>query len=139
MLFVIGGGVFMGGTLKTFEDLECWKAANEVRRFVMKLVKKFPPEEKYSLANNMTRASRSVTQNIAEGFGRFHYQENVQFCRQSRGSLYELVDQLITARDEEYISEADLKEGRERISKATALLNGYINYLLRAKQRTSNE
>ncbi len=129
----------MARSLTTFEDLECWQVATEVRRFVMKLVKKFPPEEKYSLANNMTRASRSVTQNIAEGFGRFHYQENVQFCRQSRGSLHELVDQLITARDENYISEGELQEGRERISKATALLNGYINYLLRAKQRTSNE
>lgn len=69
----------MARSLTTFEDLECWQAATEVRRFIMKLVKKFPPEEKYSLANNMTRASRSVTQNIAEGFGRFHYQENVQF------------------------------------------------------------
>ena len=91
----------MGGSLKSFEDLDCWKAGTEVRRFIMILVKKFPAKEKFSLIDNMTRASRSVTQNIAEGFGRYHFQENIQFCRQSRGSLQELLDQLITSLDEE--------------------------------------
>lgn len=124
----------MAGSLKTFEDLECWQAATEVRRFVMHIVKKFPAEEKYSLTDDMRRASRSATHNIAEGFGRYHYQENVQFCRQSRGSLSELIDQFMTARDEEYISDGELREGRRRIDKAMALLNGYINYLLRAKR-----
>ena len=129
----------MGDSLKSFEDLECWQAATEVRRFMMKLIKRFPPEEKYSLANDMTRAARSVTHNIAEGFGRFHFQENIQFCRQSRGSLHELVDQLITARDENYISEDEYTKGKQFLDKAMALLNGYINYLLRAKQRTNNK
>lgn len=104
----------------------------------MTVVKEFPQKEKYSLMDDMTRAARSVTHNIAEGFGRYHFQENVQFCRQSRGSLQELVDQLITARDEEYISHEKYREGKERIDKAMALLNGYINYLLRAKQVNSS-
>ena len=129
----------MGDSLKSFEDLECWQAATEVRRFVMSLVKKFPDKEKYSLANDMTRAARSVTHNIAEGFGRFHFQENIQFCRQSRGSLHELLDQLITARDENSISEETYIEGKQRIDRALAILNGYINYLLKAKQRTNNK
>jgi four helix bundle protein len=125
----------MGENLKSFEELECWKAATDVRRFIMIIAKNFPREEKYSLTDNMMRAARSATQNIAEGFGRFHFQENVQFCRQSRGSLHELLDQLITALDEKYISSQDYHEGKERIHKALALLNGYINYLLRAKQQ----
>jgi four helix bundle protein len=124
----------MGGSLKSFEDLDCWKAGTEVRRLVMALVKKFPPEEKYSLTNDMTRAARSVTHNIAEGFGRFHFQENIQFCRQSRGSLQELLDQLITALDEKYISQEDYNEGKQHIDKTLALLNGYINYLSKAKK-----
>lgn len=131
----------MAESLKSFEDLECWKAATEVRRFIMKLAKKFPPKEKYSLGDDMIRASRSATHNIAEGFGRFHFQENIQFCRQSRGSLNELLDQLITARDEKYISEEEHDEGKQWISKALALLNGYINYLLKAKEEriTNND
>lgn len=129
----------MAGSLRSFEDLECWKAATQVRRYVIGLVKKFPDKEKFALSDDMTRAARSATHNIAEGFGRFHFQENVQFCRQSRGSLDELLDQFITALDEKYITEDEYERGKELIDKALALLNGYINYLLRAKQQTSNQ
>ena len=123
------------GSFKTFEDLECWKACTEVRRFIIQLVKKYPKEEKYGLVDDMKRAARSTTHNIAEGFGRFHFQENIQFCRHSRGSLYELIDQLITSKDDAFISHEDYQKGRELISKALALLNGYINYLSRQKER----
>jgi four helix bundle protein len=114
---------------KSFEDLQCWQACREVRVFITKLVKSYPGEEKFSLVDNMKRAARSTTQNIAEGFGRFHYRENLQFCRVSRGSLYELIDDLITSMDEGFISNEQYQQGREKISKALALLNGYINYL----------
>ena len=56
------------------------------------------------MVDDMKRAARSTTHNVAEGFGRFHFQENVQFCRISRGSLYELIDQLITSKDDDYIT-----------------------------------
>ena len=116
---------------RSFEDLQCWQACREVRIYIANLVNKYPKEEKYSLVDNMKRASRSTTQNIAEGFGRFHYRENMQFCRISRGSLYELIDDLITSVDEGFISREDCQKGKEKISKALALLNGYNNYLSR--------
>ena len=125
------------GGFKTFEDLDCWKACTRVRRYITKLVKKYPKEEKYGLAGDMKRAARSTTHNIAEGFGRFHFQENIQFCRHSRGSLHELIDQLITSLDEEFITEEEYKEGRVFISDALGLLNGYINYLSRQKRAIS--
>ncbi len=89
----------------------------------------------------MRRASRSPTRNIAEGYGRYHFQENIQFCRQSRGSLFELIDDLITAKDEGYITEQEYNEARAKINIALRLLNGYINYLERAKkqQLTNNK
>jgi four helix bundle protein len=74
--------------IRSFEDLECWKACTDFRRFIRGLIRKLPPEEKYELASQMKRASRSLTNNIAEGYGRFHFKENAQFSRQSRGSLY---------------------------------------------------
>jgi len=101
----------------------------------MHLIKKYPKEEKFAIVDDMKRAARSSTHNIAEGFGRFHYQENIQFCRQSRGSLYELIDQLITSLDDNLITEEEYKKGRELIDKSLALLNGYINYLSRAKNK----
>jgi len=89
----------------TFETLEVWKEGRELRKEISTLVKSFPPEEKYKLVDQMIRASRSVTNNISEGYGRFHYQENIQFCRESRGSLYELIDHFTIASDEGYITE----------------------------------
>ncbi len=124
--------IYMGGSsFKTFEDLQCWQACREVRLFIMDLVKSYPKEERYSIVDNMKRAARSTTQNIAEGFGRFHCRENLQFCRISRGSLFELTDDLITSLDEGFISKEDYDLGREKISTALALLNGYISYLNR--------
>ena len=127
-----------GKSFKTFEELECWRACTELRRYVYELVKKYPNEEKFSLVDDMKRAARSTTHNIAEGFGRFHYQENIQFCRHSRGSLYELIDQLITSFDENHITKEEYEKGRAMISKALALLNGYINYLSRQKKRMAD-
>jgi four helix bundle protein len=118
---------------RSFEELECWKACTEVRRFITELVKSYPKEEKFGIAGDMKRAARSTTHNIAEGFGRYHFQENIQFCRVSRGSLHELIDQLFTSKDEEFITDADYRKGRELIARALPLLNGYINYLSRQR------
>lgn len=123
--------------VRSFEDLECWKAGKELRIFVSQITKTFPAGEKYALISQMNRAARPVTNNIAEGYGRFHFQENIQFCRQSRGSLTELLDDLLIAHEENYISDEVLKEGRALVSKCLATLNGYINYLTEAKGRYS--
>jgi four helix bundle protein len=119
--------------IRTFENLECWKACREVRNRFSMLIKTLPNQERNALADGIRRASRSITENIAEGFGRFHYQENIQFCRISRGSLFELLDQLITAQDEKYIKKEEFGEIRQMILHAIKILNGYINYLKNAK------
>ncbi|MDR7209674.1 four helix bundle protein [Flavobacterium piscis] len=121
-------------SLKSFEDLECWKAARELRIFVSQnILSKFPNDEKYALTSQLKRSSRSVSDNIAEGFGRYHYQENIQFCRIARGSLTEFLNQVITALDENYIEEDLLQKFRERFERTKAILNGYINYLAKTK------
>ena len=119
--------------IKSFEDLSCWQKARDLRNVVKDLISTFPEYEKYELVSQMRRASRSVTHNIAEGFGRFHFQENIQFCRISRGSLHELLDQFITALDEGYISEEAYKNFKKQVNTCLAILNGYINYLNKAK------
>ena len=79
---------------QSFEELEVYQLARELRKEIYSLTKKLPVEEKFNLAGQMRRAATSLTNNIAEGHGRYHYQENIQFCRQSRGSLMELIDDL---------------------------------------------
>jgi four helix bundle protein len=87
------------------------------------------PRAEFNLIDNITRAARSTTRNIAEGFGRFSYQENTQFCRIARGSLFEIIDDVITMFEEKYITEEEYKEGRNKIEHAIKVLNGYIHYL----------
>lgn len=113
----------------TFEDLEVWQKGRELRKDFSQLIRQLPSVEKFRLADQILRASRSVTANIAEGYGRFHYQENIQFCRQARGSLFELVDHLTVAFDEGYIDEEESRAFSERIFEVIRMLNGYIKYL----------
>lgn len=68
-----------------FTELEVWKKSRDFRNKMFKLTKGFTVSEKYVLTDQLLRASRSITANIAEGHGRFHYQENIRFCRMARG------------------------------------------------------
>jgi four helix bundle protein len=119
--------------ISTFEDLECWQACRKLRVFVAReVLPSLPPDEKYRLGDQLLRAARSTTANIAEGYGRFHYRDNAKFCSNSRGSCCEVLDHLITANDERLIDGLLLERGRGLVSGALNLLNGYIRYLRRA-------
>ncbi|MGV3598097.1 MAG: four helix bundle protein [Bacteroidota bacterium] len=120
-------------TLKSFEELDVWKECRQLRIRISELTMKLPKQEEYRLKDQLLRASSSVTANIAEGYGRFHFQENIQFCRQARGSLSEIKDHLITAVDEGFITNNDLTEFKELVEKCTRMLNGYISYLKASK------
>ena len=80
----------MGDKRHHFTDLLCWKKGAELRKLIYSIARKLPENEKFILGNQLRRAAVSITSNIAEGYGRFHYQENIQYCRQSRASIYEL-------------------------------------------------
>ncbi len=124
--------------IRSFEDLECWKIGVEIRKLSMKIVRTLPPEEKYDLGSQLKRASRSITANIAEGYGRFHFQENIQFCRISRGSAYETIDHLLVATEESYITQLEMDNAKKLINKFLRVLNGYINYLSNAKKNNNH-
>ncbi|WP_317899085.1 four helix bundle protein [Aurantibacillus circumpalustris] len=121
----------------SFEELECWKEAVVLRKQIRIKIRSFQVEEKYKLIDQLKRATRSVTANIAEGFGRYHSQENSQFCRHSRGSLHEIIDHLIVANEEGYLTDNELNELKQQTLKCIAILNGYINYLQKAKINTT--
>ena len=123
----------MDNEVKSFTDLEVWKSARELRKEIYKIVKNLPEIEKFGLNTQMCRAAVSVTANIAEGYGRFHFKETVQFARHARGSVYELHDHLITCIDQNYIEESVFEEiVKSWIEKTIQLLNGYIRYLNKA-------
>lgn len=118
---------------KDLKDLEVWKQARELRKDISKFCKGLPEYEKFKLVDQLVRASRSVTANIAEGHGRYHYQENIQYCRQARGSLVEMYDHMTVALDELYINEDTFNAFDQKIERVTKMLNGYIAHLKKLK------
>jgi four helix bundle protein len=116
----------------TFEGLACWQEARRLRIMVAReFVKRLPADERWRLGDQLLRAARSTTANIAEGYGRYHYRDNYRFCSHSRGSSFEVLDHLITAVDEGLLSEASLEQGREAVCSTVKVLNGYMAYLRR--------
>jgi four helix bundle protein len=109
-----------------FTDLDAWKHARSLRREIFRAVVDFPSHENYGLSSQIKRAASSVTANLADVYGRYSYQENVQFCRQRRGSLYELRDHLTTALDAGYIRQEKYEELEVMAISAIKLVNGYI-------------
>ncbi|MFK7934484.1 MAG: four helix bundle protein [Saprospiraceae bacterium] len=119
---------------ENFTDLAVYKSCRVFKKKISATTKVcFPPDEKWRLTDQIIRASRSVTAQIAEGHGRYHYQENIQFCRVARGSLSEILEHLITAFDEEYISQDNLKDLKDDWDHCMKLLNGYIKFLKNKK------
>jgi four helix bundle protein len=116
-------------TAQTFQDLEVWKRGRNLRKKLYQLANGLPAQERYNLAAQIKAAAISLTSNIAEGFGRYHFKENVQFCRIARGSACELMDHLTTCHDESYIPAAQHQELNDELATFQRLLNGYIKMI----------
>ena len=114
---------------KSFTDLDVWKASRIYRNEIYRLVSTFPATEKYRLEDQLIRASRSIGANIAEGYGRYTYKDQIHFCMQARGSLFETINHLIDAYDCNYITKEILVTIKDRANEVEKLLNGYIAWL----------
>jgi four helix bundle protein len=116
---------------QTFEDLEVYQVAREFRKAMYRVARRLPEEEKFALANQIRRAAVSVTNNIAESHGRFHFLEQIKFMLQSRGSLEELLDDLNVCADEGYLPIQEIESLRQEGWRVHKLINGYIRFLRR--------
>ncbi|MFA4818318.1 MAG: four helix bundle protein [Patescibacteria group bacterium] len=90
-------------TIKSFTDLNSWREAHQLVLLVYQATGSFPKEELFGLTNQIRRAAVSITSNIAEGFSRQSYSEKVHFYSIAQGSLTEVQNQLLIARDIGYI------------------------------------
>ena len=116
---------------QTFEDLEVYQVARGFRKMMYQVAGRLPQEEKFALASQIRRAAVSVTNNIAEGHGRFHFLEQIKFMLQSRGSLEELLDDLSVCADEAYLPIQEIESVRQEGWRVHKLINGYIRFLRR--------
>lgn len=123
--------------MNTNDGLQKLEAWSKSREFAIEIYKKviptLPPEEKYNLSSQIRRAATSIPANIAEGYGRYYYQSNIQFCFIARGSLEETKTHLIIAHDVGYIDDIVFNQVIEKSNNLLMLINGYIAYLRRAK------
>ncbi len=112
--------------IKSFHDLRVWKEAHVLAILVYKQTKQFPREELFALTSQMRRAAVSISSNIAEGFGRSGKKEKSQFYNIARGSLIELENQYLLARDIGYLSEALWLSDQNQVVATHRLLNAFI-------------
>ncbi|MFA6518417.1 MAG: four helix bundle protein [Candidatus Shapirobacteria bacterium] len=116
----------IGNKLVDFYDLEAWKEGHKLALLVYGMVSKLPSDEKYGLSDQLRRASASVTANIAEGFGRFHFNDKIHFFYLSRGSVKEVQSFLLLGRDLKYLSVVDVNIVWTQSKSAEKLINGLI-------------
>src|SRR5207247_5518924 len=114
---------------RTFEDLDVYQEAREFRKKMYAATRRLPDFEKYDLGSQIRRAAVSLTNNIAEGHGRYHFADQVRFFLGSRGSLQELVDDLNVCADENYLEAEKIEALKGEAWRVLGLINGYLRYL----------
>jgi four helix bundle protein len=112
--------------ITSFTKLNAWTEGHKLVLMIYKIVKSFPKEEVYGLTNQMCRSSVSITSNIAEGFSRQSYKEKIQFYYMANGSLTELQNQLLVARDVGYVSRIEFSKIASHSVVVHKILSGLI-------------
>ena len=112
--------------ITSFHDLFAWQEAHKLVLVIYTQTKRFPREETYGLINQMRRCAVSISSNIAEGFSRLSYLEKARFYSMAQGSITELQNQLLIAKDVNYITEEKFKDVYSQSTIVHKLLNGLI-------------
>lgn len=120
------------------EDLECYQLALKVLKQAYGLARRLPDVEKYNMASQVRRCAASVTLNIAEGYGRYHYLDSLRFYYIVRGSLMETLSVFVSCEAVGYLEPAELTALRQLTHSAARSLNGYIRYV-RKQQKGQQE
>ncbi len=125
-------------TEKGLESLQVWQKTQYVAVLVCRdIVTSFPEDEKWSLSSQLRRSVQSIPANIAEGFGRYYFQEGVRYCYIARGSLDETYSHINMARSLGYISKDQFAGLKTQLQEVRRMLNGYIRFLKESKRGIS--
>jgi len=121
----------MGGNLiiKDFRTLKVWQKANSLEQEIGKLVKSFPSYEQYRLVDQLIRAVRAIPANIAEGNTQLFIRKEINYASIALGSAGEVRSHLITALQNNYISQEQYDNLDKKVVEIIKMLYGYINRL----------
>lgn len=120
--------------IKSFTDLYAWKEGHKLVIMIYKATKQFPKDELFGLTNQIRRAAVSITSNLAEGFSRNTFKDKTQFYSIALGSLTETQNQLLVARDVDYMDNILFKE----IGNQTVVVSKLCNGLLKSNRSKHN-
>ncbi|MBI2459903.1 MAG: four helix bundle protein [Parcubacteria group bacterium] len=112
--------------IRSFTDLDAWKEGHKLVLMIYKVTKSFPKDELFGLTSQIKRCSVSITSNLAEGFSRQTYKEKAQFYSIALGSVTELQNQLLIAKDVGYIKQEEFLLIAEKSVKVHKIINGLI-------------
>ena len=112
--------------IQSFTQLKVWQSAHKLVIDIYTITRNFPKEERYSLADQMRRCSVSISSNIAEGFSRQNKKEKIQFYFMAKGSLTELQNQLLIARDVNYLLNKNFIDLANKTVEVHKMLNSFI-------------
>ena len=120
---------------KGLETLQVWQKAIAFTEKVCKeVLPLLPIQEKWGLVDQLRRSGQSIPANIAEGYGRYYYQEGIRFCYIARGSLEETFSHLTLAHNMQYLSDEEFQKLYSEILEIRRMLNGYISFLKTSKR-----
>lgn len=123
------------GKIQSFTDLIVWQEGHKLVLTLYKETRFFPKEETYGLTNQLRRSAVSLTSNIAEGFGRKKMADRLRFYHIAQGSLMELQNQFLIARDVGYLD----KRSFLRLANQSISVQKLLSRLVKAsEQRISN-
>lgn len=124
-------------TIQRLEDLQAWQEARKLTDLIYNIVKQFPKTEDYNLTKHLRESSRGTASNIAEGFGRYFYKENLRFYGIARGCLQEVKSDIYISYDAKYINEEIFDKCLKQIKIVESKLNGLIkNVVFQMKQKS---
>jgi len=123
-------------TITSFTGLFAWQEAHKLVITIYNITKKFPIEERFGITNQLRRAAVSITSNIAEGFSRKSNKEKNQFYYQALGSLTEIQNQILIAKDIQYIHHEEFEPLARQTVLVSKLINGLIKKIKQTKSAT---
>lgn len=120
---------------KGLDSLQVWRRSMDfAKRIHTDVLPALPKEETWALASQLRRSAQSVPANIAEGYGRYYFQETIRFCYIARGSLEETYSYLVFAREVGYLPEPEFTDLVKEVKEIHRMLNGYITFLKHSKR-----
>lgn len=116
----------MEGKINNFYELNAWKVSHSLVLEIYKITNNFPKEEIFGITSQIRRAASSISANIAEGFSRYYFNDKIRFYYQARGSIAEVRNFLLLAKDLNYIDLENYKKLGSKSKDSAQLINGLI-------------